>query len=399
VINTRSRRSIFLAIVSLPLLATAPALADQCQIKIGTAGPLTGGSAAWGLAVKAGAEFVAALANEAGGVQMGDQKCTVKVVSFDSQYTAAGGAAASNYFASEDVHVVIGPVGAPEVTGFKPVAKRNSQLSFNTTYAKDAIGPDYPLVFHQLQAPPTWGPILIKRALDRFKLKSVVLIGPNDQGGTDATRALAKMYADAGATAQEEYYQRGTTNFAAIATRIMNANPDGIEVSTVPPGDQAVLLKQLIEAGYGGVFGSLGGGGEKPILDGSNQGADLKSLKGAYWLSVVAIENPNMPQLRSDFERVMKASVPINGNFYTTVISTEQVFRAMSAAGTDKDAEKVADALRKLTPESRYFGKGGWRGKAMYGINQELAFPVGFGVYESGTRVGVESVAIPSEAP
>ena len=94
-INTRIQRRILIAIVSLSFLGSVPAFADQCQIKIGTAGPLTGGSAAWGLAVKAGAEFVAALANEAGGVPMGEQKCAVTVLSFDSQYTAAGGAAAS----------------------------------------------------------------------------------------------------------------------------------------------------------------------------------------------------------------------------------------------------------------------------------------------------------------
>src|SRR3974390_3414191 len=109
-------------------------------------------------------------------------------------FTSAGGAAAANYFASEGIHVILGPVGSPEVEGFKSVAKRNDIVSFNMTYAKDALGPDYPLTFHQLQAPPTWGPILIKRALDIFHFKKAVLVGPNDQGGTDGTKALAKLY-------------------------------------------------------------------------------------------------------------------------------------------------------------------------------------------------------------
>ena len=42
-------------------------------------------------------------------------------------------------------------------------------------------------------------------------------------------------------------------------------------------------------------------------------------------------------------------------------------------------------------------GKGGWRGKTQYGINQELAFPVGLGIYQGGKRVGVETVQIPAE--
>jgi len=155
---------------------------------------------------------------------------------------------------------VNGPVGSPELTGFKAVAKRFGQVNFSTSYAKDAIGPDFPLAFHALQAPATCGPILIGMAKERFGFDSAMLIGPNDQGGTDATRALAQMYSDAGVEATEEYYQRGTTNFAAIAARIMNNNPDVIELSTVPPGDQTILIKQLLEAGYEGTVGSLGGG-------------------------------------------------------------------------------------------------------------------------------------------
>ena len=171
--------------------ATGLASAQECEVKIGVAGPMSGGAAAFGLNEKLGADFQAALANEQGGLQVGERKCRITVVGFDSLYNSAGGAAAGNYFASEDIHVILGPVGSPEVTGFKPIGKRNNLVSLNMTYAKDAIGPDYPLTFHQLQAPPTWGPILIRRAMERFKFKSIVLLGPNDQGGTDGTKALA----------------------------------------------------------------------------------------------------------------------------------------------------------------------------------------------------------------
>ena len=63
------------------------------------------------------------------------------------------------------------------------------------------------------------------------------------------------MYEEVGVETTLEYYQRGTTNFAAIATRVMGANPDAIEMSSVPPGDAAILVKQLLEAGYEGVIG------------------------------------------------------------------------------------------------------------------------------------------------
>ena len=368
--------------------------AQDCEVKIGVAGPMSGGAAAFGLNEKLGADFQAAMANANGGLQVGDKKCTVTVVGFDSKYTSAGGAAAANYFVSEDIHAILGPVGTPEVEGFKSVGKRNGLVSFNMTYAKDALGPDYPLTFHQLQAPPTWGPILIERAKERFKFKSVVLLAPNDQGGTDGAKALAALYQKVGVAPTEGYYQRGTNNFAPIAARVMNENPDLVEMSTMPPGDQSVFIKQLLEAGYTGVIGSLGGGGEKALLDGAGS---PDNLKNAFWLNIVALENPNMPTLKADFERVMKAPAPTFPHFFVAQTAAEQVLKAISAAGTDKDGEKIAEALRNMTPESRYFGKGGWRGKTQYGSNQELAFPVGLGIYQDGKRIGVETVAIPAE--
>ena len=44
---------------------------------------------------------------------------------------------------------------------------------------------------------------------------------PNDQGGTDIASVDAVAYRDNGVTATEEYYQRGTTNFAPIITRLL----------------------------------------------------------------------------------------------------------------------------------------------------------------------------------
>ena len=177
------------------------AFAEDCTVKFGVVGPLSGGAAAWGLSAKEAADFVAAAANADGGIKMGDKKCIVKVSTFDSQYTAAGGAAGANYLASEGVHVTLGPVGFPETTGFRPVAARNGIVNFSSSYMSGVISPEFPLAFHALQAPATWGPLLVKAAKDQFGFKSVIVIGPNDQGCTDGGNQLKKMYIDNGVDA------------------------------------------------------------------------------------------------------------------------------------------------------------------------------------------------------
>ena len=374
-------------------MATLPAAAQDCEVKIGTVGPMSGGASAWGLSMKAAVEFEAAWTNANGGLQMGNRKCKVTVVPYDSLATASGAAAAANFFASQNVHAVNGPVVGPESTGFKPVAKRNGIISFTSTFAMDAIGPDFPLAFHMLQGPQAWGVPAIKAAKEKFNFKSAVLIGPNDQGGTDSIKPLRKMYEDAGVSTQVEFYQRGTTNFAAIATRIINMNTEVVDFTGGGPGEMAILAKQLLEAGYTGAFGRLGAGGDVII---KNSGG-VAPYKKFYWFDHVPTEDPGIKKANADFERLMKAPLPENSLWYNSQIVAENLLRAISAAGTDQDANKIAAELRKMTPESRYLGKAGWRGKAQYGVNQEFSFPAGLSFISNGKLDGQIKLSIPAE--
>jgi branched-chain amino acid transport system substrate-binding protein len=202
------------------------------------------------------------------------------------------------------------------------------------------------------------------------------------------------MYTDEGVKASEEWYQRGTTNFAAIASRIINMNPDVLELAATPPGDVSNVVKALLEAGFKGVFGGLGGIGLTPVVNGAG-GAD--KLKGYFWLELMPVEDPGARKLRVDYERLLKSTPPDNAILYISSTAVEQMLRAISLAGTDRDAEKIAAVLRKTKPESRFFGSGGWRGKAQYGINQELAFPIGMGVIADGKNLGVTRIPVPAE--
>lgn len=368
------------------LLASAPAMAQDCETKIGALGPMSGGAAAWGIAMKSGAEFVAAAVNETGGLQIGTRKCKVTVLTYDTKYTADGAAAGANYLASQNVKVIIGPVGSPEATGIKPVANRNQQLTFNSSYAKDAIGPQFPMAFHQLAGPVVWAPPLVKAAKERFKIASVVVVAPNDQGGTDVASVNAEAYKANGIKTTEEYYQRGTTNFAPIVTRIMNVRPDAVDTASSPPGDAATMVKQLLEAGFTGVLGRLGGPGTPEII---RAAGGVEKIKGFYWLELVAIDDPKVRTMLPEYQRVMKAAAPDNTLMFTSAAATRMALKAITAAGTDSDAEKIAAALRKLSPEDPYLGKGVWSGQSNFGVSQELAFPVGMGLVVDGKHLGV----------
>lgn len=370
---------------------TGPASAQSCEVKIGALGPMSGGAAAWGLALKSGVEFVAAQYNESGGLPVGDKKCKVNVASYDSKYTADGAAAGANYLASQGVKLIVGPVGSPEATGVKPVAARNEQITFNSSYAKNAIGPEWPLAFHQLAGPSAWAPALVKAAKQRFGIKSVVVVAPNDQGGTDVASVNAEAYKADGIKTSEEYYQRGTTNFAPIVTRILNANPDAVDTASSPPGDASTMVKQLLEAGFAGVIGRLGGPGTPEII---RAAGGVEKIKGFYWLELVPTDDPKVSRMLEDYQKVMKTSAPDNTLLFPAAAAARMVLKAVTAAGVENDASKVAKALLSLPVEDPYLGKGVWTGNGTFGVNQELGFPVGMGLVADGKRIGVTPVDV-----
>jgi branched-chain amino acid transport system substrate-binding protein len=371
-----------------------PSLAQSCEVKVGATGPMTGGAAAYGASLKAAVDFMAAQYNATGGLPMGAGKCRIKILPYDTQANTATAAAASNYFASESVHAVIGPVASNEVAGWQANAKRNKQVYFTGTFLPTVIGPDFPLAFHANGSPMTWGPVIARAVLDQFKFKSMMIVATNDQGGTEAGKQYVKIYGDLGVKVTEEYYQRGTTNFAPLVQRLMSANPDLAEISSAPPADQIVIVRQLREAGYAGVIGSAGGTGITPLL----QGADtLQNLKNAYWGELSPLDHPGVVRMKQEYEQLMKAVPPQLTLFPVYVVATEQMLRGISLAGTDQDGDKIAEAMRKMTPESRYLGKAGWRGRAMYGVNQELSYPVGAGMVVDGRRLPVKTVEISAE--
>jgi len=371
--------ALLIAVLGAQFFVSSPAFA-QCEVKLGVVAPMSGAAAQWGIAMRGAAELVAAEYAEKGGLPVGNQKCKISVVTLDGKYTPEGAAAAANNLASQGIKLIIGPIGAPEMTGIKPVAHRNGMLVMGNSFAKDAIGPQWPLVFHLGPGPSAWAEPIVKVAKQKFNLKKVVLVATNDQGGTDIASVDAVAYRKNGIEAIEEYYQRGTTNFAPLVTRVMNMKPDGIDTTSSPPGEAGIMVKQLRQAGFNGPIGRLGGPGDAEILRVAG-GADV--VKNFYWYESVYIDS-KAQGIAEEYKRLMKANPPENNFFYQYVPATRMVTKAITKAGTADDTKKIAAALRSLPVEDPNLGKGLWIGQEFFKTNQELSFPFGIGLIVNG---------------
>lgn len=382
-----------LGAVAISFATAAPASA-ACELKLGIVGGLSGATAQWGLALKAAVEFVAAETNQAGGLQVGSEKCQVTTAAVDDKASAEGAAAGANQLVSQGVRFIVGPVVSPAATGIKPIAVRNNLLVFLDSYAKNAIGAQYPLVFHEGPGPSVWADSIVKAAKARFNIKSVVVVAPNDQGGTDIASVDAEIYKKNGIEASEEYYQRGTQNFAAIVARILSRHPDTVDTSSSAPSDAGVIVKQLREAGFDGPIGRLGGAATDEIL---RIVGGPEVLKNFYWFENVPTDDPKVRSIYADFKKTMGVDAPENTNLMLWAAATRMLLTAVTKAGTITDTKKVAEALRALPVEDRYFGSGHWTGQRFFGINQEISFPFGIGMMVNGKLLPVERVEAPSE--
>ena len=356
--------------------------AFACELKIGSPAVLSGPAAQWGLALRGALEFVAKETMAEERLVIDGTPCTVTPVVIDSKYTAEGAASAMNALASEGIKVVVGAVGSPEVTGMKPVANRNRMVAMVNSFAKDAIGPQWPNVFHIGPGPSGWAAPIIDKGLELYDFDKVAIVAPNDQGGTDIASVNAQIFTEKGVTAVEEYYQRGTTNFAPIVTRLLAADPGAVDLASSPAGDAGIIVKQLRQAGFTGPIFRLGGPGTEEI---GRVAGGLNVLQDFLWFEPVAMDD-NLRALEQKHVELMGGPRPENSDFFRWVYAARMMIKAVQAAQTVDDSERIAEAMRALPVDDEHIGAGHWIGQSFFGINQELSYPFAIGVIQGGEQ-------------
>ena len=386
--TTRSR-----VLMMAAALAVAPALVacgsdatsgssgssgGDCVLKIGTLGPLTGPAADFGLSMEATAKFVAAEANEAGGLQVGDKKCKIEVSSYDTGYTSQGAAAGATEFASKGIKFVIGPLGATELTGMKPVAARYDMLLAANGFGRDALEKKYPLVFHLGPGPFVWSGPIIEAAQKEFDFTNVKVIAPNDQSGDDIAIVDAESYKKLGVKAARDSYQRGTQDFAPVVSRLLRGDPDLIDFASSPAGDVGTMIKQLRQAGYNGTFARLGGDSTIEIT----KVAGIDNMKDFFYYAPVDFGSDAVKKITPAFKEA--TGMEPTGIALGWIPGGRTLLESISEAGTIDDTAAVAKAMRDNNLADDLLGQGVYTGKEEFGVNQEMSWPFNMGLIKDG---------------
>lgn len=355
-------------------LAVIPAAAADEVLKVGVFAPLSGAAAGWGLGAKWVGEQAAKEINDHGGIKAGGKTYMVESIAYENGYNSAeGGKAAQAMLNRDGIRFIIQGIGTAPVKALQSLSERQGALLMQIAWGKSVKGPQAPLTFTNSNTPfELFGPLfdLIKK--QHPEAKTVALLNPNDATGQEVEAEAVKQYKARGYTIlASTWYERGTTEFQPIATKLAQTHADILDLSGAPPADSGLIYKELAVQGWKGIkVQSSGTGADAMVKVGGTAVEDVYMGNAADFGGPTAT-----PIQRKLNEGALKAlNEPLN-------ILQLGAWDGMMAikAGIEKadsiDPKKVAKALPEIIFESSY-GPTAFGGKETYGIAQQMLIPV-----------------------
>ncbi|MDF1718350.1 MAG: ABC transporter substrate-binding protein [Antarcticimicrobium sp.] len=366
-------------------LLLAQAGAAQETLKLGISAPLSGAAATWGLGMEWAAEQAAERVNAEGGVTANGKTYMFDIVSYDNKYSATEGARNAQTMLNRDgIDFIAGTIGTAPVRAMQALTERKGVILFTTAWGKSVKGPEFPFTFTQMNTPfeilvPFYN--FIKE--QHPDLKTAVLISPNDATGQELEPVAVETWKSLGVEMlASDWYERGTTEFQPIATKIATLNPDLVDFSAAPPTDVGSILKELDVLGWNGVKVMSAGTSVDALTAVAGEAAE-----GAYLGASADFSGETATEVQKELNAGAREALgePLNG----ITISSYDAIMALRAAIEEADSidpAKVQAVLSSVRFESSY-GPSGFGGEATYDYPQQLLIPVIVTRVENGKAV------------
>ncbi|WP_293950611.1 ABC transporter substrate-binding protein [Sneathiella sp.] len=374
----------------LALFSAQTALADE-TLKVGLSAPMSGAAAAWGLGFEYAAKQAVEKVNSEGGIKAGGKTYMLELHAYDNKYNAAEGAkTAQTMLNRENIKFIVGSIGTAPVRATQALSERQGVLLFNTGWGKSIKGPDYPLTFTQMNTPfEILGPFFGYIKGQHPDLKTVAMITPNDATGQEVEPVAIETWNSLDVeVVSTDRYERGTTEFQSIATKIANSNPDAVDFGASPPADVGSIMKALDVLGWDGI---------KVVAPGTSAGTLSQMAGQAAEGTYLGASADFQGDSASEAQRTLNegAVKEVGESLNAITISSYDAVMALKKAietADSIDPKKVAETLPTIIFESSY-GPAAFGGKDVYGSPQQILIPVMITQVKDGKAVEVGRVA------
>ena len=226
------------------LLVAAPVTGwAQETVKIGFVGPYTGPFAVAGQSFRHGVEAFMAL----NGDQVGGRKVEVLYRDSAGADPTLAKRLAEELVVKDKVAMLAGFYLSPEVAATAPVANAAKVPLFIVNAATPALMKMSPYFVRMGQAINQPAELAASYARQAGKSKGFVAVGDYGPGHIVEQSFMAKFTAEGGQMVGNVRVPLNTTDFAPIAERIANANPDVLQIF-LPPGAASVGFSKALAA-------------------------------------------------------------------------------------------------------------------------------------------------------
>ena len=226
----------------VPAPSEMPPQMATLDIPIGVVIPITGRlSSTFGVPMGNGFELAL---EEITNSQLGGS--SIKLIIEDDQGTVEGAIAVYNKLIHQDgVSVILGPATSSQSQRVFPIAQENGVVAFSPTSAARGLSAIGDFVFRAALTTDVLIPSGIETTSAKLGYKTAAtMYDESDVFSTDSDEAVKEAFAANGVEVLiTETFQGGDTDFTPQLTRIRDANPDIIFISSLSPEKPGILTQ------------------------------------------------------------------------------------------------------------------------------------------------------------
>lgn len=366
------------------LLAANISSAAADTITVGYIGALTGGGASWGLATSEGVRIATEEINEEGGLEVNGERREIEVIAYDDQYNAANSVAAYNRLVRRDGAKFVFLMSSSGSLAVKRSVEGDQVVALSSAYSDKVTDADTQFMYRLFSVADNYAPGLIEWLADNTEERQIFLLNPNDETGWDQAELTEPNFEKHGyEVLGSELYERSLNDFQPLLTRVLNTNPDVVDLGSSSPGTAGLIARQIRDLGYEGLIVKTGGSGPEATVE----AAGKKAAEGMINILYADPENKNVKQLSAKYEKAMGHQP--NAIIVPFYDAAKVLFSAIQKAGTVEDTARIASAFKEVLPTASVQGDTLNLGGE---FNHHIITPMYVGVIKDGKPVVVDKI-------
>jgi branched-chain amino acid transport system substrate-binding protein len=380
---------IFAAIVSLSFITLYLPLPFQSilsakDLTIGINTPLSGAAAPTGLGLLRALELSAEDLNAVGGIKVGKDSYTIKLITYENKYDAKEAVAAVNRLIYNDKVKYIATTGGTCVIAVNPLITENKIFHIGYTYGgKKATNPSAPYTFRSIMEPIQGHSTLLPWIAQKYNLKTIALTSTDDETGLIQAEDVEIVAKKLGLTITDKAFApRGTSDFAPMLTKLIAKKPHAIDFGAWAGSDGPLACKQAKELGYNGVM-IFSYTQSLPTFEKVAAGfMDDVLFYGIFATDPTPLATKVAKRYEEKYKQKFDPLVWRNSDVLFVVKKAMETVQSI-------DPTAVKNAMPKVQIDG-VFGRTRIGGKSYYGLDCQFLFPIPLSTYDGKLKKLVE---------